>query len=212
VSVRSDYRLITAVGQAARVSPRIVALEYRGAADLPDSDTLLLVGKGITFDSGGLNLKTAGMEDMHMDMSGAAAVLAAIKALAALKANVNAVAIMALAENAIGPNAYKPHAIIQTEIGTVEVSNTDAEGRLALADAFLFARKQWPRAMRTIDIATLTGACRNALGERTIGAFGDTSLVSGLSAAATVAAEQLWHLPIFPVPPPLCTTQEDDGS
>src|SRR5690242_20562112 len=116
----TGYRLLSAVGQAATVPPRLIALKYNGNPERKES--IALVGKGITFDSGGLNLKpTGGMEDMHMDMSGSAAVLATIKALAALRSRVNVIAVMALAENAIDSSAYKPHQIIRTVKGSVEV-------------------------------------------------------------------------------------------
>lgn len=143
-----------------------------------DTNKVALVGKGITFDSGGLNLKPTGsMETMHMDMSGCAAVLAAVQSAAQLKIPVNVVAVLALAENAIGPAAYKPHTIIPTPKGSVEVSNTDAEGRLALADAFSYVQKVY-KPHTLIDAATLTGACVVALGEGTAGLFSNNEQLS----------------------------------
>lgn len=198
------YTMITAVGQAARVPPRIVLLEYvnkPGCSDVPTA----LVGKGITFDTGGLNLKgTGNMEDMHMDMGGSAAVLGALRALAETNAPVNLVGVLALAENAIGSRAYKPHTILRTVKGSVEVSNTDAEGRLCLADAFTLAQATYKHRglSLVVDIATLTGACAAALGDHTAGLFvNDAATEQQLPAAITASGqrvcERVWQLPIF---------------
>ena len=121
----------------------------------------MIVGKGITFDSGGLNLKPTGfIENMHMDMGGAGAVLGATQALARRGVRRNIISVVALAENAIGKGAYKPHAIIKSYKGlTVQIGNTDAEGRLALADALAYATELY-QPQRVIDVATLTGPSR----------------------------------------------------
>lgn len=146
-------------------------VDYRGN---PDSDVVdvALVGKGLTFDTGGLNLKpTRFIEEMHLDKGGACAVMGALHGTMSLKLRKNVVFVMALAENAIGAAVYKPGDIIQSLKGhTVEVGNTDAEGRLVLADAITYTCREYnPKAL--IDIATLTGSVMVALGEETAGLF-----------------------------------------
>eukprot|EP00823_Brevimastigomonas_motovehiculus_P008001 TRINITY_DN71_c1_g1_i1.p1 TRINITY_DN71_c1_g1~~TRINITY_DN71_c1_g1_i1.p1 ORF type:complete len:580 (+),score=146.05 TRINITY_DN71_c1_g1_i1:41-1741(+) len=187
--------MIHAVGKAASHLPRIITMEYNG--NPKQKERIALVGKGITFDSGGLNIKTGDyMDDMHLDMSGSAAVLATMKAIATLKLPINVVGVLALAENAVGPTAYKPKTIISTPKGTVEVSNTDAEGRLVLADAFTYTQKTFC-CSHMIDLATLTGACRNALGEQLAGLFSnDDTLASQLIESGERANERCWKLPI----------------
>jgi len=174
-----------------------VTLEYKG--DEKSKEVVALIGKGITFDTGGLNLKpTGGIENMHLDMSGCAAVLGTIKAAAAAKLPVNIVAVIALAENAIGPNAVKPHTIVPTFKGSVEINNTDAEGRLALADAFMYVQKTH-QPKRMIDMATLTGACVVALGECAAGVFTNTpELAKQLSDSGSRVHERCWPMPILP--------------
>jgi len=195
----AGLHLLHAVGQAARHAPRYIELSHKGDPANP-ADRILLVGKGITFDSGGLNIKPTGsMEDMHMDMGGSAAVLGAFKALAALGVARNVVAVLAVAENAIDANSFKPHNILRSHKGlTVEIKNTDAEGRLVLADALSFAQAR--HAPHTIvDAATLTGACIVALGEYAAGLFSNNAaLRDGLIAAGAARFERLWPLPIFP--------------
>ncbi|RHY34899.1 hypothetical protein DYB32_000590 [Aphanomyces invadans] len=172
--------MMALVGQAGVCPPRLVLLEYDGNATAP-ADRIALVGKvqspsrhypfvmkdaqGITFDTGGLNLKPTGsMEDMHMDMCGSAAVLGAVRAAAKNGLRVNVIAALALAENAIGSKAAKPHTIVKSLKGlTVEVNNTDAEGRLVLADALTYVQQQF-KPHTVIDVATLTGACVDADG------------------------------------------------
>jgi len=194
---KQGYNLITAVGQGAKEPPRIVVLEYNGAPE--SQERIALVGKGITFDSGGLNLKPTGhIENMHLDMSGAAAVLATIKAAAMLGIKTNVVAALALAENAIGPNAQKPLTILHSAKGSVEVANTDAEGRLALADAFSYVQKHHKPTV-LVDMATLTGACVVALGEYAAGLFSNSDrLQQQLVASGTRVFERVWPLPILP--------------
>lgn len=192
-----NLNLISAVGQGARDPPRITTLEYRGNPS--STETIALVGKGITFDTGGLNLKMTGfIEDMHLDMSGAAAVLAAIKAVAALQLRVNVVAVLGLAENAIGSNSYKPLSIYSSRAGFVEVSNTDAEGRLVLADCFSLVQDVH-NPSTIIDLATLTGACVVGLGEYSAGLFSNSpELAAPLQAAGDRVHERSWRMPIYP--------------
>lgn len=182
-----------------RPPPEQIELSHKGDPESPD-DVILLVGKGITFDSGGLNIKPTGsMENMHMDMGGSAAVLGAFKALTALGVKRNVVAVLAVAENAIGEHAFKPHNILRSHKGlTVEIKNTDAEGRLVLADALSFAQAR-VAPHTVIDLATLTGACVIALGEYAAGLFGNNaSLRDGLMRASGATFERLWPMPIFP--------------
>jgi leucyl aminopeptidase len=185
------------VGQGSRRPSRIVALEYRGAGD---AAPLALVGKGITFDSGGISIKPAtGMWEMKGDMSGAAAVLGAAMAAARRGDRVNVVAVAALAENMPGGNAQRPGDVVRTMNGqTVEVINTDAEGRLVLADA-----NQWTIAtfkpVALVNIATLTGAIANALGDEYAGLFArDEDVAARLMAGGKRTGEELWRMPLHP--------------
>ncbi len=160
--------------------------------------TLVFVGKGITFDSGGLSLKPAvHMETMKEDMSGAAAVIATMEALAVLKPSVNVIGITPLAENLPGPTATKPGDIVRFYNGkTAEVKNTDAEGRLILADALSYGVKQYkPDAI--IDIATLTGACAYALGPFYTGLMSEhDELAERVDRAAHLSGDRVWRLPM----------------
>ena len=194
--IEKGLNLITAVGQAARYKARIICLHYRHPSN-QSKQPVALIGKGITFDSGGLNLKGTGMmEDMHLDMSGAAAVLSTIKAIALTQLNCNVVGVMAVAENAIDALSYKPHNIIVSARGTVEIGNTDAEGRLALADAITHAQRTYhPHTI--IDVATLTGACVVALSEHYAGLFANSdTLAAALTEAGTAVHERVWRMPI----------------
>lgn len=190
--------LIVAVGQAAQHKARIITLEYKGKTTENTVD-VAIVGKGITFDTGGLNLKpTNSIETMYMDMAGSAAVLATIKAIAILKPNINVVAVLALAENSIDSLSIKPHSIIHSAKGTVQISNTDAEGRLALADAFTHVQNNF-KPKQIIDMATLTGACVVALGEYTAGLFSNNELLAKqLEESGNKVRERVWRLPIEP--------------
>jgi leucyl aminopeptidase len=197
--LKEGLHLLHAVGQAARHAPRYIELTHKGDPANPE-DVILLVGKGITFDSGGLNIKPTGsMEDMHMDMGGSAAVLGAFRALTQLGVKRNVVAVLAVAENAIDANSFKPHNIIRSHKGlTVEIKNTDAEGRLVLADALSFAQSR-VKPHTIIDLATLTGACIIALGEYAAGLFSNNgALREGLATASAARFERLWPMPIFP--------------
>jgi leucyl aminopeptidase len=190
------YGGITGVGQGSSRPPRLVRLAYRH----PGADkTVVFVGKGITFDSGGLSLKPPGaMETMKSDMSGAAAVLAALQAIAALGPAVNAVGYLPLAENMPGGNAQRPSDVITIFGGkTVEVLNTDAEGRLVLADALARSGQDSPHLV--VDVATLTGAQVVALGTRVAGVMGnDDQARDGVVDAARRSGEQAWPMPLPP--------------
>jgi len=185
---------ILAVGKGSAHSPRLIVLEYR-----PESATrtVALVGKGITFDSGGLSLKPSeGMETMKCDKSGAVAVLETVFAAARMDIPVNIVGICACAENMPGDNAYKLGDVISTAAGiSVEILNTDAEGRIVLADALHHATSFDPDVI--IDLATLTGACVIALGSGLAGAMGNNQeLLHALQSAGAVAGEKVWQLPL----------------
>jgi leucyl aminopeptidase len=185
------------VNRGSQEPPRFIILKYLGR----DSDTvdLALVGKGITFDTGGISLKpSAGMDEMKSDMAGGASVIAAISAIARLKPAVNVVALVPATDNMPGGNAYKPGDVLRAMNGkTVEVLNTDAEGRLALADALSYAVSL--KAGKIVDVATLTGACVIALGEICTGAMGNNrNLMNKVLTAAGKAGEKTWRLPMFP--------------
>jgi len=158
--------------------------------------TIALVGKGITFDTGGLLIKGRGnMEGMHMDMCGAGAILAAMHGIASLRLPVHVVAVLAFAENAVGPKSFKPGAILPSAIGSVEVQDTDAEGRLALADALTYVQRNYAPHL-IIDMATLTGASVVALGEHRAALFTNfPALQKDLLRAGEQVAEKLTHMP-----------------
>lgn len=186
---------LAAVGRGSDRPPTLVIAHWEGDKKAP----IALVGKGITFDTGGYNLKTDGESIVRMtsDMAGAAAVLGTVKALALQKAKVNVVGLMAMAENMISSNAFLPGDVLKTAQGlTVQITSTDAEGRLVMADAMWYARKEYqPRAM--VDIATLTGSKVGALGNYYAGLFTeDESLNNTLQAAAKNSGEPLWRLPL----------------
>lgn len=173
---------------------RLITLWYEGNGDAPYT---ALVGKGLTFDSGGYNLKTAsGMSGMKFDMCGAANVLCALELAARRKAKVNLMAVIGATENKIGPDGYNCNDVLVSLSGkTIEITNTDAEGRLVLADAITYAQQKGAR--RIIDMATLTGACVTALGCKYTGVFTNSgSFLDALRTAADKAAEQIWQLPV----------------
>ncbi|MFZ8925830.1 MAG: leucyl aminopeptidase [Candidatus Nanopelagicales bacterium] len=191
---RDEFGGILAVGQGSANPPRLIRLEYspKGA-----KRTLAIVGKGVTFDSGGLSLKPPkAMETMKCDMSGAAAVIAAVTAIARLKLKVNVIGWIPTVENMPGGRAQRPGDVITIFGGrTVEVLNTDAEGRLILADALVAASDEEPALI--IDAATLTGAQTVALGDRTSGIMAnDDDLRAAIYDTATRAGETMWHMPI----------------
>ena len=188
------YGGIIGVGQGSVHQPRLVRLAYTH----PDATkTVVYAGKGITFDSGGLSLKPPkAMETMKSDMGGAAAVLAALQAIAALGPAVNVVGYLPLAENMPGSTAQRPSDVITIYGGkTVEVLNTDAEGRLVLADALARSAADSPDLL--VDVATLTGAQVVALGKRTYGVMSnDDAVRDGIVAAASRAGEAAWPMPL----------------
>lgn len=185
-----------AVAKGSDEPPVLIVLTYRG--DPGNSELLGLVGKGITFDSGGISIKPSeGMGEMKDDMGGAATVLATMSAIGRLKPKANVIAVIPCAENMPSGRALKPGDVIGSLQGkTIEIITTDAEGRLVLADALTFARRLG--ATRLIDLATLTGACVVALGKITSAVItNDDKWVNRILAAAEVAGEKMWQLPAF---------------
>ena len=186
---------LVAVSRGTDEDPRLITLRYAGGGD----ETLGLVGKGVTFDSGGISIKPAqSMHEMKMDMSGAAAVLEAVSAIAKLEIAINVLAVIPSTENMSGGSAAKPGDIITQLNGkTVEINNTDAEGRLILADALAHAVDQG--ADRIVDLATLTGAVLIALGSTYAGLISnDDALAAAVEAAGTRTGELVWRLPLHP--------------
>jgi leucyl aminopeptidase len=189
---------ILAVGSGSTRPPRLIVLEHNGgpASEKP----IALVGKAITFDTGGISIKPAqNMENMVFDKSGGITVLGAMAAISALGLKKNVVGIIPAAENMPSGNAYRPGDVICTyDSKYVEIVNTDAEGRMVLADAIAFARKD-KKAAAIIDLATLTGACGVALGNAAAGLWSsDDHLRNTLLAASTATGERLWPMPLFP--------------
>jgi leucyl aminopeptidase len=185
-----------AVTRASHEPPKLIVLRYSGAAK--SKAPLALVGKGITFDTGGISIKPAAeMDEMKFDMSGAGSVLGAIRALAGMKAPVNVVGVIPTCENMPGGHAVKPGDIVTTLSGqTVEILNTDAEGRLILCDALTYAERFKPAVV--VNIATLTGACVIALGHVATGLFAnDQKLADDLRAAGEDAWDRVWQLPLW---------------
>ncbi|MCS7016016.1 MAG: leucyl aminopeptidase [Gemmatales bacterium] len=183
------------VAQGSARPPRVVILRYRNGDDKP---TLALLGKGVTFDSGGLSLKTTEqMQDMKCDMAGAAAVLGGVQAIAELRLPVNVLGLLALVENMPSGQALKLGDVLRARNGkTVEILNTDAEGRLILADVLCYAIEQ--NAAHLLDLATLTGACMVALGTEVAGLMSNNDAwAERVRQAATNAGEQVWPLPMF---------------
>ena len=185
------------VARGSHEPPKFIILEYNGAKK-KDERPVVLVGKTITFDTGGISLKPAeNMEHMKADMTGGAEVLASIRAAARLKLPLHLISILPVAENMPGGRAMKPGDVVTTLSGkTVEVQNTDAEGRLILSDALAYATRYKPAAL--IDIATLTGACVVALGQFAIGMFGtDAKLKEQVRKAGLKAGERVWEMPLW---------------
>ena len=188
--------LFHAVGRAAASEPRCIVVHYEGNPDT--QDCIALVGKGLTFDTGGLNLKpTKYIEDMYGDKNGACAVLGALHGVLESKPKINVVFALGVAENATGSKSYKPNDIIKSMKGlTVEIGNTDAEGRLVLADTFTYVQQEY-KPKELIDLATLTGACMVALGTETAGLFSNSDeLANKLIESGNNTFESLWRLPI----------------
>lgn len=187
---------LLAVNAGSEEPPRFIVLEHGEASD--GVDTLVFIGKGITFDSGGISIKSSGgMEEMKHDMSGAAAVIGAMQSIAMSKPPLHVLGLVPATENLPDGRALKPGDIIATRSGkTIEVINTDAEGRLVLADALEFAERYSPAAV--IDLATLTGACVVALGHAATGMMGnDDGLQDRVRTAGEAAGERVWPLPLW---------------
>ena len=193
---RLGMNALLAVGQGSAHEPRVATLRWSGGA--ADEPPVALLGKGVCFDSGGLSMKpAAGMEEMKWDMAGAAAVFGAMKALAGRKAKANVVGVLGLTENMPSGNAQRPGDVITSMAGlTIEVVNTDAEGRLVLADVLHYAKERFkPKLM--IDLATLTGAIVVALGHEQAGLFSpDDQLAERIQAAGAAVGERVWRMPL----------------
>ena len=185
------------VGQGSSKESRLVVIQYNGS-DNKDEAPISFVGKGVTFDTGGISLKPPrGMWDMKYDMAGSAAVVGAMYALAARDANVNAIGVVGLAENAISGDAQRPSDVVTSMSGqTIEVLNTDAEGRLVLADALTYVQQKFaPKCI--IDLATLTGAIVVALGDQYAGLFSNNDqLAENLTNAGEIVNEGVWRFPL----------------
>ncbi len=187
---------LLSVGEGSIQPSKLIVMEYKGGE--PDDKPHVLVGKGITFDTGGISLKPgAKMDEMKFDMCGAASVLGAMEALTELALPLNVVGIVASAENMPAGNATKPGDIVTTMSGqTVEILNTDAEGRLVLCDALTYAERFEPETV--VDVATLTGACIVALGHQATGLLSnDDALADNLLEAGEFAADRAWRLPLW---------------
>jgi leucyl aminopeptidase len=188
--------LIYAVGMGSGQDSKLILMEYLNGPK--NQAPTMLVGKGVTFDAGGLNLKpTNSIETMKIDMSGAATVIGLFKLLSELKPKINVIGVIPAVENLLGHNAYKPGDVIKSYTGkTVEITNTDAEGRLILADAISYGIKKYGPS-QIIDIATLTGACLVALGYTRTGVItNNRQILSGLKKASRATDEKIWHLPL----------------
>lgn len=196
----AGLQLLYNVGKGSRHEPYMMVLEYVG--NRRSASSTALVGKGVTFDCGGLNVKPyPSMETMHTDMMGAAVSLATLKAVATLKLPINVVAAVGLVENAIGPDSYHPSSILTSLKGlTVEVLNTDAEGRLVLADVLTYVQRDAPLEKtpnKIIDLATLTGAIIVSLGSRRAGVFSPNGdLMQTLMRCGAQSGEEVWPMPI----------------
>ncbi|MFA7259471.1 MAG: leucyl aminopeptidase, partial [Aeromonas bestiarum] len=184
-----------AVARGSENEAMMAIIEYKGNAD---AKPIVLVGKGLTFDSGGISIKPAeGMDEMKYDMGGAASVLGTMHALAQLQLPINVIGVLAGCENMPGGNAYRPGDILTSMSGqTIEVLNTDAEGRLVLCDALTYVDRYDPETV--IDVATLTGACIIALGHHTTGLLANHNpLAHELLNASEQAGDRAWRLPLF---------------
>jgi leucyl aminopeptidase len=193
-ALRAGMGAYLSVARGSGEPPKFIVLDYGGAGGAP----VVLVGKAVTFDSGGISLKPSeGLEKMKYDMAGGAAVLGVIKAASESRLPVHLVGLVPAAENLPGGSATKPGDVVSTACGkSVEIINTDAEGRLAVADAICYARRFKPRAV--IDIATLTGACSVALGSEAIAMMGnDRGLLDIFKKAGESTYERVWEMPLF---------------
>lgn len=184
------------VARGSEQKPKFIILQYRG--DSSSEKTLGLIGKGLTFDSGGISIKPSeGMSDMKGDMAGGATIIAAMRGIADLKVKINVTGLIPATENLPSGKALKPGDVLKAMNGkTIEVANTDAEGRLILADALSYARKQGLSPL--IDVATLTGACHIALGDFATGAFtNNQELLNKVIDAGSEVSERLWQMPMY---------------
>ncbi|CAN5814574.1 leucyl aminopeptidase [soil metagenome] len=186
---------ILGVAQGSAHEPRLIMLRYRGGRKTVKPS--VVVGKAITFDTGGISIKpAASMEEMKFDKMGGCAVLGIMRAVAMLKLKINVIGIVPSAENMPSGTAYRPGDILTSYSGkTIEIINTDAEGRLILADALTYACEQDPKEI--IDLATLTGACVVALGHHASGAFGDERMVERLKQVGAATGDRAWPLPLY---------------
>ncbi|MHC4959542.1 MAG: leucyl aminopeptidase [Planctomycetota bacterium] len=194
---RMKMGAFAAVAQASDNEPRLIEMRYRGAPS--SKKTVALVGKGVTFDTGGISLKPgAQMEEMKFDMCGGAAVLGVMHAIHTLKPKLNVHALVPATDNMPGGKAYRPGDVITARNGkTIEIYSTDAEGRLLLCDALAYAAEKKPTCI--VDLATLTGACVVALADAACGLFGnDDDLVGRVRAAGDRAGEVAWPMPLLP--------------
>lgn len=190
--------LLLAVNKGSNKEPALIVLEYRGDPD--SKDITAVVGKGITYDTGGLNLKISGsMETMKCDMAGSAVVLGVLQAAKKLSLKRNIIGVIASAENAIGPDSCKPGDVYVSHAGrSVEINDTDAEGRLVLADALSYLQTHY-KPSRIIDLATLTGGIVVALGEVATGMFcNDDTMAQQLTKAGDRTFERVWRMPLYP--------------
>ena len=189
--------LVAAVGKGSHNEPQFILMEYWGSKNKKEAP-LVLIGKGITYDTGGLNVKPSGaMHDMHMDMSGGSAVMAAVVAASKLKLQKNIIALIPAAENAISSRSMRAGDIVTSMSGTtVEILHTDAEGRLVLADALTYSQRYKPRAI--VDVATLTGAALVALGQQaSVVMTRDINLETALRTLGEEAGDLIWPLPLW---------------
>jgi leucyl aminopeptidase len=186
---------ILGVAQGSAHEPRLIVLRYRGGRKTAKPS--VVVGKAITFDTGGISIKpSASMEEMKFDKMGGCAVLGIMRAVAMLKLKINVIGIVPSAENMPSGTAYRPGDVLTSYSGkTIEIINTDAEGRLVLADALTYACEQDPK--EVIDLATLTGACVVALGHHASGAFGDERMVERLKQIGAATGDRAWPLPLY---------------
>ena len=193
------FHAALAVGMGSARGPHIVIMKWNGSGNkFKEGEPLAFVGKGVTFDTGGVNLKpSGGMEDMKLDMGGAAAVVGLMKSLALRKSKADVIGIVGLAENMPSHLAYRPSDVIDSLSGkTIEVMNTDAEGRLILADCLTYVQRTYKPKL-AIDLATLTGAMMIALGYDYCGTFvNDNKLWEQLEAASKTSGEKLWRMPL----------------
>jgi len=193
---RLGMHTLLSVAQGSAQPPKLIVLEYRGGPK--KAKPVALVGKGVTFDTGGISLKPgADMDEMKFDMCGAASVLGTLKAVGEMKLPVNVIGVIPATENMPGSRATRPGDVVKSLSGqTVEILNTDAEGRLILCDALTYVERYQPAAV--IDIATLTGACVIALGHVASGLFAnDDALAREVNSAADTAHDRVWHMPLW---------------